>query len=626
MLSLDQVHQVLPGTPDDVALRAPGNVNAVKRNGSKDGGITGTSSPAIHVDDIFADLQDQLQGLIERQARELEDKVKASMRESCARLKLELGGYSSASTAPGRQDFRNLSHSQSHSSQRPEETALEDWVEYSAPGEMKKTFSSTRAYRKDEVIKLPTAKLQIASLNKLAEHGKTVAQRAALSAGYFGGNTTFIQVFCFIIGFSLAVLMPMRLEEKLFGIPDSRFLELGANSIYMTAQVPAGLCWMGRAYFLRTGKTVLAHSLFVLAFLVYGAIRPFECCLQIVMTVYYGDCSGYQPGFLFEAAGENCKYVHIAGEVVTLMLCLGCLWTAHSLHFIRRTAAQTSFCFTLCFASISMGYVFFFKVLFNIFTSWDLSDLVVICGLVLVAAYVFKQRQWHLENATRLVWDDISTYGDIWKGLSKVNGEALKSLADAVTVKQEAAKAALLEGESVMHRLESTLALQPRQLLTDLPLLYAQAYEINDHFQEKCSEWADGLGRHIDVPPKSTTRAIQKMFRSYRGDAGKLLDLVRSSIVCRTLRDVAAVFDRVTKDPTVNIIRIKNRFDPAYNSKDSGGYRSLLLNVIVVDPFTRRTCSDLHICEVEVQVLDIHKARSDGAHQRFEAVRDMLAE
>lgn len=50
-------------------------------------------------------------------------------------------------------------------------------------------------------------------------------------------------------------------------------------------------------------------------------------------------------------------------------------------------------------------------------------------------------------------------------------------------------------------------------------MLYGQAAVLNDHFQQLVMEWAEGEGTTVVVhssPIKRRSRAIEKVFRSYR--------------------------------------------------------------------------------------------------------------
>ena len=103
---------------------------------------------------------------------------------------------------------------------------------------------------------------------------------------------------------------------------------------------------------------------------------------------------------------------------------------------------------------------------------------------------------------------------------------------------------------------------------------------------------------------KQITRAISKTTRTYRGDFRRLTDLVRTTIVFQKFADIQFFLQllrthavscdrhvaqslsrtqhaaRPSLDSVMQVIRIRNRFDPGLSSKQLfGGYRDLALKV-----------------------------------------------
>eukprot|EP00929_Paragymnodinium_shiwhaense_P074167 TRINITY_DN37933_c0_g1_i1.p1 TRINITY_DN37933_c0_g1~~TRINITY_DN37933_c0_g1_i1.p1 ORF type:complete len:641 (-),score=105.01 TRINITY_DN37933_c0_g1_i1:160-2082(-) len=586
-----------------------------------------TAMQQVDISAIFQDLQEDLLGILQHQVQELEEGMKKTLRGCMSGLKDELC----------RTEEQRPTASLRPAGAPAPSSAYQAWqVRAAKSPECSPPLQSSSRPRhyKPEDIRLPTAKLQIACLEKLAAHGRAEAERVVLNAGYFGGNTAVIQVFCFTVGVFLAILTPLRVGDRLFGVPEVKRLAWMSKMLWLSAQIPAGVCWIMRGYFLRVGRTALAHQMFLGALLSYGLLRPIECVFHIFMTAYYGGCSWYQAGFLFEEAGEACMLVHILAESSIVVLCIGSVQTACSLYQLRRITAQNTFCLSLCWGGVTLSFYFIAKVAFNRFSAWDLADLMVILGPMYVASYILQQRRSQLQRARDLVKDDIDKYDKVWRRIEVESKLALGHLAQVVQMEQEVRMAGFAAPTNETVRIQSTLldgsddpsAVEARQLLNELSLLYVQAYALNDHFQTKCASWAAGVGRHVRAPPKRTTRAIEKMFRSYRGDPSKLLDLVRSSIVCDTVEEVLDIFKRITTDPSAGIVRMKNRFNPHYDSSESGGYRNLALNIVIMDSFTERTCCDMHICELQIQLQDIDKLRVHGGHRRFTDFRNMRAE
>jgi len=287
-------------------------------------------------------------------------------------------------------------------------------------------------------------------------------------------------------------------------------------------------------------------------------------------------------------------------------------------------------------------------------------DAVFLVVLTVIIGYVLYQRRLAQRRAWQIVKADAKAYDDRW---SEVEGLYEKALGDiailARDVQQDCKAFAVLRrsltgvqtnSAPASNEDSATLALTARtmqmeslqrtilsssnrayksaglqQLLSSLPLLYTQAFALNEHFQDKCAGWARDFGKHEVVSVKKQDRAIQKLWRTYNGNPQFLTDLVRSSIVCDTLDDVLEVFHRIRADPAVGILRVKNRLSPTYDSSLSGGYRNLALNLILVDESTCQACAEAHICELQLQLGAIHDLKTDGGHKRFVSFRDTRA-
>ena len=81
-------------------------------------------------------------------------------------------------------------------------------------------------------------------------------------------------------------------------------------------------------------------------------------------------------------------------------------------------------------------------------------------------------------------------------------------------------------------------------------MLFAQAGAVNDHFQGLVLQWAEGLGGSVvhSSPVKRRARAIEKLHRSYNGDPGWIIDLVRASITFESLDTLLWCVQRLVDD------------------------------------------------------------------------------
>jgi len=56
----------------------------------------------------------------------------------------------------------------------------------------------------------------------------------------------------------------------------------------------------------------------------------------------------------------------------------------------------------------------------------------------------------------------------------------------------------------------------------------------------------------------------------------------------------------IAQDTDVEIIRIKNRLDPAYDSAQSAGYRDVAMNIRVATPEAQAVGANAHVCELQL--------------------------
>ena len=59
-------------------------------------------------------------------------------------------------------------------------------------------------------------------------------------------------------------------------------------------------------------------------------------------------------------------------------------------------------------------------------------------------------------------------------------------------------------------------------------------------------------------------------------------------------------------------VRIKNRFDPSYDSELSAGYRSLAVNLRVVTDETKALGVETHVCEVQLLLIQMATVKVCG--------------
>jgi len=190
-------------------------------------------------------------------------------------------------------------------------------------------------------------------------------------------------------------------------------------------------------------------------------------------------------------------------------------------------------------------------------------------------------------------------------------------------------------GRARLHTLAQTCSLvrkgeQPRQLqesgkpLRDLGRLFFQAEVVDVFLAEKVKYWASQSGGECQVTTvKSHTRAMEKMFQAYGGDASRMLDLSRRRIVFRTVDKVKKCLDLVLQDSDVVCERLKNRLDPGYDSTHSAGYRDVCLNLRMVSQAARSLGADLHVVELQLSLEAFVALMTEARTERFKHFRNL---
>jgi hypothetical protein len=79
-----------------------------------------------------------------------------------------------------------------------------------------------------------------------------------------------------------------------------------------------------------------------------------------------------------------------------------------------------------------------------------------------------------------------------------------------------------------------------------------------------------------------------------------LVDLCRQSIIFEELSGVTSCLRAISNDPDVELLRIKNRLDPIYDSTKSAGYRDVGLNLRLLNSQARELGLEAHVCEVQL--------------------------
>lgn len=66
------------------------------------------------------------------------------------------------------------------------------------------------------------------------------------------------------------------------------------------------------------------------------------------------------------------------------------------------------------------------------------------------------------------------------------------------------------------------------------------------------------------------------------------------------MKDLGRCLKLISQDHEVKIVRIKNRLHPSFDSRLSGGYRDIALNLRINTEITRLLALNGHVCEVQL--------------------------
>ena len=187
----------------------------------------------------------------------------------------------------------------------------------------------------------------------------------------------------------------------------------------------------------------------------------------------------------------------------------------------------------------------------------------------------------------------------------------------------------------------AALGLKGRDTRDQLMIMITQAWGLNDKFQRFAKDWKASVAFGGDMHggdeaeekgllPKRRQRAIEKVWRAYGGDATRLRDLVRCSIVFDAVTDMHQCLRCVLEDRRIAVLEIKNRVSFKYNSDDSCGYRDIQLKIVVErDQFNEDEIMvglHEHVCEVQLHLDPIYKLKNDDGHKRYVTYRNQRAE
>ncbi|MEL6911863.1 MAG: hypothetical protein AAFO85_16925 [Cyanobacteria bacterium J06598_4] len=151
-----------------------------------------------------------------------------------------------------------------------------------------------------------------------------------------------------------------------------------------------------------------------------------------------------------------------------------------------------------------------------------------------------------------------------------------------------------------------------RQNNNNLDELYQQAAAAQPDLARLTQEFADRFGGEALIPEtlKARQRAEEKIAADYGGDAARITDLVRSSVIFETESQVTEALDIIRQD--MNVIRVKDRFQSPVN-----GYRDVLLNIRMPNG---------HIAEMQLHLRSILDVKYKFGDKLYNEIRTIEAD
>jgi len=167
----------------------------------------------------------------------------------------------------------------------------------------------------------------------------------------------------------------------------------------------------------------------------------------------------------------------------------------------------------------------------------------------------------------------------------------------------------------------------PRHACPDIDELFKQAGRLAPLFQVKLESWASAtVGKAHAGTQKGGDRAVQKVMRSYAGDASRLLDICRGALAFLDVQSLCDALKLISRDSDVRLLRIKNRFDRSYDDSKSAGYRDVSLVMQFVTKEAYHLGVEGHCCELQLHIEKLYRSKTDGGHKRYVQWRNMRSE
>jgi len=182
---------------------------------------------------------------------------------------------------------------------------------------------------------------------------------------------------------------------------------------------------------------------------------------------------------------------------------------------------------------------------------------------------------------------------------------------DGASDAQKLAGAAEKAGRVAEVTAEATRLTLPRQLTANLDDLYLHAAAAEEDLARATRTVAESAnGRPVLPGLKGRERAAEKIASDYGGDASKVLDLARSSVVFDHADDVYRALDKLQEE--FKVVRVKDRL----TAPGPDGYRDVLVNLEMPNG---------HIVEMQLHLDSVLRVKDSVGHALYSEVREIEA-
>ena len=267
-------------------------------------------------------------------------------------------------------------------------------------------------------------------------------------------------------------------------------------------------------------------------------------------------------------------------------------------------------------------------------------------GAFFLALFVHAQvsRSRSRRRALSIIRHDWEAYNRCWSVRRVIDGPAIDALFAFTSVICRNRSAAIRQPRRPSMDASPpgiSIAADPdRRLVHRLEQLFAQAAGLDIFLRGKVKKWALTSGGQLPLqeggfeifariieagllekvkwaPLKTPDRVLEKLYRVYDMDAGRLLDCCRQAIYFDGAAALLQCLQAVVRDVEVTVMRVTNRLRDGYDTAATAGYRDVMLNLTIATSETRQLGLDAVVCELQLALTDFAQIKVRALSLKF---------